>query len=175
MNWDAIAAVAELLGSFAVLATLIYLAVQVRHSKQMLPWISATSSAESKDAKTETVIMSVLDDFMASFSARDSRAHTATYHFPHFRLAQGQMSKWETREDAIQSHVTLFENLPNTGWHRSIWVERKILSMSDSKVHVATRFRRLREDGSEIVTTESLYVLIKKDGRWGIKLRSSYL
>ena len=36
MNWDAIGAIAELLGSFAVLATLIYLALQVRHSKDLL-------------------------------------------------------------------------------------------------------------------------------------------
>lgn len=36
MNWDAIGAIAELLGSFAVFATLIYLAVQVRHSRDLL-------------------------------------------------------------------------------------------------------------------------------------------
>ena len=36
MNWDAVGAVAELLGSLAVLATLAYLAVQVRHSRALL-------------------------------------------------------------------------------------------------------------------------------------------
>lgn len=34
MNWDAIGAVAELLGSVAVLATLIYLSVQVKNAKK---------------------------------------------------------------------------------------------------------------------------------------------
>ena len=34
MSWDAIGAVAELLGSLAVFLTLIYLAVQVRHGRQ---------------------------------------------------------------------------------------------------------------------------------------------
>jgi hypothetical protein len=33
MNWDAIGAVGELLGSFAVLVTLGYLAIQVRHAR----------------------------------------------------------------------------------------------------------------------------------------------
>ena len=36
MNWDAVGALAELLGSLAVFATLIYLAVQVRHSRDLL-------------------------------------------------------------------------------------------------------------------------------------------
>ena len=36
MNWEAVAAVGELISAFAVLATLIYLAVQVRHSKELL-------------------------------------------------------------------------------------------------------------------------------------------
>lgn len=34
MNWEAIGAVAELLGSLAVFLTLIYLAVEVRHARQ---------------------------------------------------------------------------------------------------------------------------------------------
>ena len=34
MNWEAIGAVAEMLGSLAVLVTLIYLAVQVRHARE---------------------------------------------------------------------------------------------------------------------------------------------
>jgi len=138
-------------------------------------WLSISATAQSDSSQTEEEVMGVLDAFMASFSASDPEAHTATYHFPHFRLAQGNMASWQTREDAINVHKFLFKNLPSTGWYRSEWIDRKIISISDSKVHVATRFRRLREDGSEIVVTESLYVLTKENGRWGIKLRSSYL
>lgn len=36
MNWEAIGAFAEMIGSAAVLATLVYLAVQVRHSRDLL-------------------------------------------------------------------------------------------------------------------------------------------
>ena len=36
MNWDAIGAVGELLGSLAVLVTLAYLAVQVRHAREQM-------------------------------------------------------------------------------------------------------------------------------------------
>lgn len=137
--------------------------------------LSISAAAQSDSSQTEEEVMEVLDAFMASFSASDPEAHTATYHFPHFRLAQGNMASWQTREDAINAHKFIFKNLPSTGWYRSEWIDRNIISISDSKAHVATRFRRLREDGSEIVTAESLYVLTKDNGRWGIKLRSSYL
>ena len=36
MNWEAVGALAELLGALVVLATLVYLAVQVRHSRDLL-------------------------------------------------------------------------------------------------------------------------------------------
>jgi hypothetical protein len=36
MNWEAIGAAAELLGAIGVIATLAYLAVQIRHSSDQL-------------------------------------------------------------------------------------------------------------------------------------------
>ncbi len=136
---------------------------------------AAGASAAAATAAIEQAVMVVLDDFMTSFSGRDPVAHAATYHFPHFRLAGGVMRSWTTAEDAIRDHEALFKNLPATGWHKSIWLDRQITTLSDTKVHVNTRFQRLRADGSEIGAYNSLYVLIKQDGRWGIKMRSSFL
>jgi len=36
VNWDAIGAIGELIGAFAVLSTLVYLAVQVKHGRTLL-------------------------------------------------------------------------------------------------------------------------------------------
>ena len=85
------------------------------------------------------------------------------------------MTTIETKEAAITVHKGYFETLSNTEWHKSVWLHRKIITLSENKVHVDTRFRRVRKDGTEITTASSLYVLIKKDGRWGVKLRSSFL
>lgn len=137
---------------------------------------SATTWADNFDqAEVENQAMVVLDEFMRSFSAMDPEAHIATYHFPHYRLARGTMSVTETAEDGIALHRQLFKQLPDSGWHKSIWIDRQITNISASKVHVETRFRRLRSDGSEIGTYNSLYILQKVDGRWGVKMRSSFL
>lgn len=123
----------------------------------------------------QEVANGVLDAFLAAFNANEAEALADTYHYPHYRLARGTMSLLESRDDAIAWHHQSFQALPNSGWAKSTWVERRIVTASEAKIHVATRFRRMHMDGSEIGTWDSLYVLIKRDGRWGIKLRSSFL
>ena len=62
MNWDAIGAIAEALGAIAVVATLIYLAIQIRQNTQ------ATRSA-TRHAITES-IMGPPNNFLQSKSFR---------------------------------------------------------------------------------------------------------
>ena len=54
MNWEAIGAVGEVLGSIAVLATLVYLAVQVRHARsEYVRSISQTRYATIREVISE--------------------------------------------------------------------------------------------------------------------------
>jgi len=59
-------------------------------------------------------------------------------------------------------------------WHHCRWDRRRIIHLSPDKVHVDTKFTRCRADGSVISSFESLYILTKEDGRWGVKMRSSF-
>jgi hypothetical protein len=52
MNWDAIGAIAELAGALAVIATLVYLAVQLRQNSALLKSSIATASRESTNQLT---------------------------------------------------------------------------------------------------------------------------
>jgi hypothetical protein len=54
MNWDAVGAIAELLGSLAVFATLVYLAVQVRHSKTLLERNERIALSQVHQARADT-------------------------------------------------------------------------------------------------------------------------
>ena len=121
------------------------------------------------DVKKE--VFKVLDDYMNTFNAKDAKAWQATYHFPHYRLASGKMSVLE-KAGILDS--TVFIQLGKTGWHHSKWNHRNIIQASDDKVHVDTQFSRYRADGSLIQTYESLYVVTKENGKWGVKLRSSF-
>ena len=124
------------------------------------------------DPKVKAEVFKVLDDYMTSFNARDLKAHYATYHFPHYRLASGKMTVLD-KPDFTNSDKFL-DKFVQGGWHHSAWEHRNIVQASDDKVHVDTKFVRYRADGSVIGTYESLYIVTKEDGRWGVKFRSSF-
>ena len=55
MNWDALGAVAELLGAIAVFLTLAYLTVQVRQNSKALELQNKFSAAQIMQARTDTL------------------------------------------------------------------------------------------------------------------------
>ena len=71
----------------------------------------AVHASETDTQETENAVMAVLDEFIKTFSAKDPTSHVATYHFPHFRLARGEMSSWKTASEAIEMHKIIFKNL----------------------------------------------------------------
>ena len=60
MNWEAIGAVGEILGALAVVATLIYLSVQIRHSIQ-------TTKGLVRDSASDRIV----DDMRTSYIDKD--------------------------------------------------------------------------------------------------------
>jgi hypothetical protein len=128
--------------------------------------------AIARDAGAENAALESLDAFMLAFNARDVQAFEATLHFPHYRIAGGDVSVLEkagTRPD-------LFERFAATtrGWDHSAWDRRQVIHSGPDKVHIDTRFIRYRADGSVLATFDSLYIVTKQDGHWGIKARSSF-
>lgn len=143
--------------------------------------VRATAASEgpvgSEEVSPEAAAMAVLDAFMTAFNARDAQAWAATYHFPHFRLADGTLT---VLESADELRPRLFELLAATGWHHSAWLTREVVQAGPDKVHVSVEFARYREDGSELARYMSLYVVTFEEtpgsehGRWGIRGRSSF-
>ncbi|MEE4297983.1 MAG: hypothetical protein V2J24_00960 [Pseudomonadales bacterium] len=129
--------------------------------------VQAQPDTESPEASA----LAVLDDFMTAFNARDLEAWEATYHFPHFRMADGRLTVLEA---AGERSGALFDTLAATGWHHSAWLSREVAQAGADKVHVAVEFARYRADGSELARYASLYVVTREAGRWGIRGRSSF-
>lgn len=124
------------------------------------------------DAATKAAVFKSLDDYMSTFNAHDLSGWEATYHFPHYRLANGKMSVLE--KAGLRDSAAVFAALERTGWHHSKWEHRNIVQASPDKVHVDTQFSRFDAKGNKIGVYESLYILTKENNRWGVKMRSSY-
>lgn len=129
----------------------------------------------------DAAIMTVLDRYMDALNALDLEGHLATYHFPHYRHASGEITIWETAQDVsplfdvpeVERRAHL-RSVLEPDWHKSEWTRRDIVQGDDEKVHVVTRFERRREDGSVITAYDSLYIMTREETGWGIKGRSSF-
>lgn len=112
----------------------------------------------------------VTDRFMETFNARDQTAHEGTYHFPHVRIASGNV----TIIPNAGTERDTFPRLIASGWDRSAWASRRIVQCGPTKAHMLTNFIRYRKDGSILSQFDSLYIVEFKNGKWGITARSSF-
>jgi hypothetical protein len=131
---------------------------------------ASAPSAAPRDRQVAAEVLKVLDDYMEAWNRQDLAAWERTFHFPHYRLASGNMRILE--RPGMQDAAKVWAAIP--GWHHSKWERRRIIHAAADKAHVDTKFARYRADGSKIGSYESLYVVTKEEGRWGVKLRSSY-
>ncbi|RXH02386.1 MULTISPECIES: hypothetical protein [Bradyrhizobium] len=115
-----------------------------------------------------------LDEFMKAFNSRDAEAWSKTVHYPHIRIAGGQVQVWNTPEEYAQSNDAKQLAQAST-WARSAWTSRKLVQKSDDKLHFVTRFTRYDANDKPILSADSFYVIVKRDGRWGALVRSSYV
>ena len=125
---------------------------------------------KAPDRQLTAEAMKLLDEYMLAWNQKDLVAWERTFHFPHYRLASGKMSVLE--KPGLQDAVKVYGSIPD--WHHSKWDRRRIIHATPDKIHVDTQFTRYRADGSKIGSYESLYILTKENGRWGVKLRSSF-
>jgi hypothetical protein len=143
--------------------------------------LGGDSTLARAESSTHPEIMRVLDHYMEGLNALDLEAHIETYRFPHFRFARGELVVWRTPEEAmpllaLPSHERRagLRGVLGAEWDRSVWTRREVVQADATKVHVVTRFARLRADGSEIRAFDSLYILTFEHGSWAIQGRSSF-
>lgn len=128
--------------------------------------------AREGGAEVEKAALEVVQRFIDTFNARDVAAHRATLHYPHVRLASGEVAIARTPEEyAPRFDFARFAQA--TGWQRSTLDAAEVIQSFPDKVHVAVQFSRWRADGSRIGVYHALYVVTKQGDRFGIQCRSS--
>jgi hypothetical protein len=113
-----------------------------------------------------------IDAFFAAFNARDNDALKKTLHYPHVRINEaGGVNVWKDASEA----GTNFEGLTRAeGWASSSLDSVSMRQNDAIKVHFDVVFSRYKADGTKYATYQSLWIVTKKDGRWGVQARSSF-
>ena len=114
----------------------------------------------------EQAVKDAIDHYFSSLNAADLQGVSVACHFPHFRvMGNNIVYQWKTADDLVtwfQSHVS------DDGWGYSELDELTLEKFSDYKYHASLKFGRYQPDGTLIGNYKSLYIVIFKDGRWGI-------
>jgi hypothetical protein len=122
------------------------------------------------DAEAIRAAQGVLDAFMKAFNARDIPAFEATFNFPSVRLASQGLVILKAGDMTSERFTTG----ALADWDHSAWDRREVIHAGPDKVHIDTRFTRYRKDGSVIGGFDSIYVVNRENGKWGVKIRSSF-
>jgi hypothetical protein len=130
---------------------------------------AAPAGAQQYDTPEAAAALRVLDDYIAAYNARDEAAFVATLHFPHVRIAGDRVRVVA----GIADYMRELE-LEKGTWDYSTWTDRRVVQSGPTKVHVAARFTRYRAGGVPVGSYDSLYVIVLRNGRWGVLARSSY-
>ncbi len=113
-------------------------------------------------------VYAVVERYFAALNAGNADAVTDTLNFPHFRI--GSTGNVTHYPDGKSDHLNNFRNRTSAdGWHHSVIDKMEATFTLPSKAHVNVYFRRLREDGTEIGSYFSLYVITEIDDHWGIQ------
>ena len=113
-----------------------------------------------------------IDAFFKAFNARDSSALRLTLHYPHVRINEaGGVNVWQTAADANTDFAALTRS---EGWARSTLDSVAMRQNDDVKVHFDVVFSRYKADGTKYATYQSLWIVTKKNGAWGVQARSSF-
>ena len=115
--------------------------------------------------------LAALDAYMAGLNRGDEVAVNAACNFPHVRLAGGKVVVWQKRGEY---RLDDFRTRAGDGWARSQWDERTPIHAGPDKVHLKVKFSRFRADGSRLGEFETIYIVTRQDGHWGIQARSSF-
>lgn len=134
---------------------------------------SPTAAQDQAVKQAETAARQVMDRFLKAFNDRDEAAWGDTLLFPHVRLASGRVVVYPDRA-AFLDAMDLTRFAEQTGWDYSTWDDMRVVQSSPDKVHIAVTFTRYDQQGSKMASYQSLYVIEKADGRWGVRARSSF-
>ncbi|MFL2664542.1 MAG: hypothetical protein ACJ0BB_06105 [Dehalococcoidia bacterium] len=109
------------------------------------------------------------------FNKRDRKISVDLMHFPHVRLWNNQFSIFNSEEEFLKGFDQQTQKLEQEGWTHTVTKDIKSVQSDESKVHLLLLQSRRNKDDIEIENFQTLWIMTKIDGKWGIRFRSSFL
>jgi hypothetical protein len=129
-------------------------------------------SAQIKNDEAEAVARQALEKFMTEWNTGDDAQLRTAMNFPFVTFGGGSRV---TIDEKAENFSQGFDRMRETqGWASSSFSydTLKIFMTSEDKIHLSVDYNRFNADGEKYSTGNVFYVVTKKDGHWGMQLRS---
>ncbi len=133
----------------------------------LMGYISATGMSQSEG---EASARKAVDDFFASFNARDEEGAKKCLHYPHVHITGTETRMFNNPEELDLGFGHL---IASEGWHHSTLDSCTVRQNGEDKIHLEIRFSRYNAEGIRYATFQSIWIVTRTDGHWGIQCRSS--
>ncbi len=127
------------------------------------------SAAGMQETERETSARKAIDDFFAALNAWDLEAARNALNYPHVHIAGQDVRVWHQPADFV---IDFEELAASEGWKYSTLDSCAMRQSSEEKVHFEVQYSRHRADSTRYATYQSLWIVTRRDGRWGIQCRS---
>lgn len=134
---------------------------------EFLNFVSTRKVALS-EAEVEAAIK-CLYRFTEAFNACDAAGMDAELHFPHLLCAGSESITWEAPG---QHPENFFQQLKSMGWACTKYDSIKPVLAARDKVHFVVKYRRLQNSGETLSEHENLWIVVNRQEKWGILVRS---
>ena len=109
------------------------------------------------------------------FNKRDRKISVDLMHFPHVRLWNNQFSIFNSEEEFLKGFDLQTQKLEQEGWTHTVTKDIQAVQSDESKVHLLLLQSRRNKNDIEIENFQTLWIMTKIDGKWGIRFRSSFV
>jgi hypothetical protein len=127
------------------------------------------SAAGMQQSEQEAGARKAIDDFFAALNARDLDAARDALHYPHIHFAGPEVTVWAEPTDF---HIDFDALAAAEGWHHSTLDLCAMRQSSADKIHFEIQYSRHTADSGRYATYQSLWIVTRREGHWGIQCRS---
>jgi hypothetical protein len=137
--------------------------VQARFAAGVNGADQATRSANGAAAVTAVAA------FFDAWNSHDTDRLAAAIHYPHVRVADGQVEIWPTGKEFTAGR----EAGRQRTWYQTRVDSTRVVQITANGVNVLVSFSRLGRDGGVLSKDEGVFLAVLRDGAWKIQARST--
>lgn len=120
-------------------------------------------------ARNSAAAIDAVSAFMQALNSHDEQKLAAVIHYPHVRIADGQVEAWRTAAEYLAG--------PEPGrqrtWYQTKIDSTKVVQSTATGVNLIVSFSRLDRKGAVLSKDEGVFLAVLRDGEWKIQARST--